>query len=134
MVTYFKTLNDTSKPFYKDVEHAFDRIKNGSSKTLCEQIRMYPGADNKPTRNKYKKMLPAICFSGKFSRRDASAIMEHSGLICIDFDGFEDEWTMMDYRVHLCQDQYSLSVFTSPSGDGLKVIVKIPQDIKNHKN
>ena len=134
MVTYFKTLNDTSKPFYKDVEHAFDRIKNGSSKALCEQIRMYPGADNKPTRNKFKKMLPAICFSGKFSRRDASAIMEHSGLICIDFDGFEDEWTMMDYRVHLCQDQYSFSVFTSPSGDGLKVIVKIPQDIKNHKN
>jgi len=95
---------------------------------------MYPGPDNKPTRNKFKKMLPAICFSGKFSRRDSSAIMEHSGLICIDFDGFEDEWTMMDYRVHLCQDQYSFSVFTSPSGDGLKVIVKIPKDIKNHKN
>ena len=32
------------------------------------------------------------------------------------------------------QDKYSYSVFTSPSGNGLKVLVKIPKDISNHKN
>ena len=131
MITYFKSLSETSKPYHKDVSEAIKRIKNGNSKDLCNLIRT---ETDKSKRNELKKGLPAICFSGKFSKRADGSILEHSGFICIDFDGFIDEWAMLDARHKLCSDEYSYSVFTSPSGDGLKVLVRIPKDIKNHKN
>ena len=134
MITLFRDLKQTDKPFYLPVEKVLDRIKNGSSKELCEKIRQYEGPDNKAKRNELKKMLPAICFSGKFINRSKQGIVEHSGLICIDFDGFIDEWSMLDYRAFLIHDEYSYAVFTSPSGDGLKVLVKIPPSIDNHVN
>ena len=133
MITYFKTITDTSAPFYKNVTHAIERIRNGNSNIikLIEDIR---NESDKAKRNVLKKKLPAICFSGKFTKRDASSCLEHSGFICIDFDKFDSELDMMSYRMELCEDPYSYAVFTSPSGDGLKVLVKIPKDIPNHKN
>ena len=133
MITYFKTITDTSAPFYKNVTHAIERIRNGNSNIikLIEDIR---NENDKAKRNVLKKKLPAICFSGKFTKRDESSCLEHSGFICIDFDKFDSELDMLSYRMELCEDPYSYAVFTSPSGDGLKVLVKIPKDIPNHKN
>jgi hypothetical protein len=134
MITLFRNISETDKPYYISVDKALERIRTGKSRELCERIRMYPGPDNKHKRNEIKKLLPAICFSGKFTKRSKSGIVDHSGFICIDFDGFIDEWSMIDYRDFLMKDKYSYAVFTSPSGDGLKVIVKIPKDIDNHQN
>jgi hypothetical protein len=134
MITLFRDLKQTDSPYYLPVEKVLDRIKNGNSRELCEKIRMYEGADNKSKRNELKKLLPAICFSGKFINRSKQGIVEHSGLICIDFDGFLDEWSMLDYKAFLINDEYSYAVFVSPSGDGLKVLVKIPPSIDNHVN
>lgn len=132
MITYFKSVTDTNQPFFRDVNHAIARIRSGEkTKDIIAKIR---SEDDKAKRNVLKKLLPAICFSGKFNKREASACVEHSGIICIDFDGFESELDMLDYRSSLESDPYSFSVFTSPSGDGLKVLVKIPKDISNHKN
>lgn len=133
MITYFKTITDTSAPFYKNVTHAIERIRKGNTNIikLIEDIR---NETDKAKRNVLKKKLPAICFSGKFTKRDASSCLEHSGFICIDFDKFDSELDMLSYRMELCDDPYSYAVFTSPSGDGLKVLVKIPKDIQNHKN
>lgn len=130
-VTYFKTLQDVSQPFYVDIGKAIERIRNGKSRELVEKIRQ---EDSKAGRNLLKKGLPAILFSGKFSERKDDAMVQHSGVICIDFDGFDDEWEMLDYRHQLQTDPYTYSVFTSPSGDGLKVLVKIPADKVNHRN
>ena len=35
--------------------------------------------------------LPAICFSGTFTKRADNAICEHSGYICLDFDKYETD-------------------------------------------
>jgi len=131
MITYFKSATDTLHPFYRSVDFAIDRIREGKSKDIVEKVRSY---SEKSDRNTFKKKLPAICFSGKFAKRDSSSIIEHSGFICIDFDSFIDEWAMLDYRDVLIKDKYSYAVFVSPSGDGLKVLVKIPKDPANHKN
>ena len=88
MITYFKSINDTTTPFHVDVSIAIDRIKSGKSKELVEIIR---NETKKDLRNEMKKRLPAICFSGEFSKRADNCIVEHSGIICIDFDGFRDE-------------------------------------------
>ena len=130
MITYFKTINDTDTPYHLDISKAIDRIRNGASKDLISQARL---EKDKDSRNKLKKKLPAICFSGTFSKRLDSAIIEHSGIICLDFDGFRDDQHLHAKRMELIEDEFTYCLFTSPSGDGVKVLVRVPKDPKNHK-
>ena len=81
-----------------------------------------------------KKMLPAICFSGTFNKRNDASLLEHSGIICLDFDGYEKQKDLLSDKESLSKDKYVYSVFISPSGNGLKVLVKIPADPENHIN
>ena len=130
-VTIFRNIKDTSTPFYRDIESILIRIKDGSSKSLIKQIR---SEKDKSIRQELKKNLPAICFSGTFNKRSDNSIKEHSGFICLDFDGYKTKRDMMSEKERLSKDRHVFSVFISPSGNGLKVIVKIPKDSDNHKN
>jgi hypothetical protein len=130
-VTVFKNIKETSTPFYRDVNVIFERIREGKSKDLVKSIRT---EKDKTTRNKMKQELPSICFSGRFNKRADNSLLEHSGLICLDFDGYPSKKEMIAEKDSLSKDKYVYSVFVSPSGDGLKVIVKIPKDIDNHIN
>ena len=130
MITYFQTVTNTSKPFYVLIETALQRIREGKSQQIVEQVR---ALTQKDARNEKKKLLPAICFSGKFEKRADTACIEHSGIICLDFDGFDSDQELEDFKFDLMLDKFTLSVFLSPSGDGLKVLVRIPKDIENHK-
>ena len=106
-----------------------NRIKDGKSKDIILKVR---DEKDKEKRNFIKQSLPAICFSGEFSNRNDKSILKHSGLICLDFDGFKTNKDLESARTKLTKDKYSYAVFTSPSGNGLKVLVKIPKDIVNH--
>jgi hypothetical protein len=129
-VTIFSNIKETSTPFHRDVNVVFDRIKTGKYADLIKQIRR---EKDKSARNELKKNLPAICFSGTFQKRADDAIIEHSGLICLDFDGYKTKREMNEFKDSLKEDAYVMAAFVSPSGDGLKVIIKIPADIENHK-
>jgi hypothetical protein len=131
MVTIFKDLYTTSTPFYKDIAFILERIKTGKSKELVEAIR---NEKNKEKRDALKIKLPAILFSGTFSNRNAKGLKDHSGYICLDFDKYESDKKMTADRKKFEKDEYTFSVFTSPSGNGLKLIVKIPPVVDNHKD
>ncbi len=130
-ITIFKNIKETDTPFHRPVSEILDRIKEGANKELVKRIR---AEKVKAQRNELKKELPAICFSGKFVKRNDSSIQEHSGLICLDFDGYEKKKDMLQDKEQMTRDKYVYSVFISPSGQGLKVLVKIPQDVDNHVN
>ena len=130
MITIFKNIKETSTPFYRSLEFVLERIKTGKNKDLIKSIRK---ETDKTERNNLKKNLPAICFSGKFSKRSDDSLIEHSGYICLDFDGYKSLGDMMDAKAIMSADDYVMSVFISPSGNGLKAIVKIPSDSVNHK-
>ncbi len=131
IVTIFRNIRETETPFHRSVKFVLDRIKDGSSKDLVTRIRK---ETDKANRNELKKELPAVCFSGQFNKRLDSAILEHSGFICLDFDGYATKKEMKAERDRLIKDRYIYSVFTSPSGNGLKALVRIPQDTDNHTN
>jgi hypothetical protein len=131
IVTIFKDIKETEAPFHREVDLVLNRIKEGATKELIKKIRK---ENNKQARNELKKMLPAICFSGTFNKRSDNAIHKHSGLICLDFDGYLKIKELLQDKEVLCKDKYVMSVFISPSGKGLKVLVKIPSDIENHIN
>ena len=128
-VTIFKDIKNTDTPFHIDVVKIIDRIRDGKSKELVTQIRK---EKNKAERNELKKKLPSICFSGKFSKRADNSLLEHSGLICLDFDGYAKQRDMIQDKEKMMKDKYTFCVFISPSGNGLKVLVKIPNDAENH--
>ena len=130
-ITIFRNIKDTEQPFYRDCNVVLNRIKIGSSKDLVNKIR---SCKDKSELNKLKQELPSICFSGKFTKRNDKALTHHSGLICLDFDGYKNNKDMNDMKEFLCKDKFTYSVFISPSGNGLKVLVKIPNNPDNHTN
>ena len=129
VVTIFQNIRETETPFFKDVTYILQRIKEGKNQDLVKKIR---AEKDKTKRNELKKNLPAICFSGKFNKRSDSSIVEHSGLICLDFDGYEKKKNLLEDKENFQNNKFVYSVFVSPSGNGLKVLVKIPPKPENH--
>jgi len=110
--------------------YMFDRIKNQHSKDIVTRVRNAP---NKKEADLIKGELPSICFSGEFKNRSKNGILNHSGLICLDFDKYKDHESLLADRAKLEKDKYTFALFISPSGKGLKVLTKIPPEIDNHK-
>jgi hypothetical protein len=114
------------------LEHAsvmdvLDRIRNNKQKDLILKIRQ----SEKSVQDSLKKELEGVMFSGKFNGRGDDDIESHSGYICLDFDKLGDQMTM--YYSKLVADKYTFALFVSPSGNGVKVLVKIPPVISDHK-
>lgn len=124
MITIFKNLFSTDVPFHISFEKAIERIKTGKSKDLILKIRK---EKNKDIRNKLKSKLPAILFSGVFSERSKKGLKEHSGLMILDFDDFENDSVYTDVFNNLKKNKYVCLAFRSPSGNGIKAVVKIPK-------
>jgi len=121
-VTIFKNVFDKENPHYLPLQSALERIQNGRSSTLVSDIR---GGD----KNK-KRELPVVCFSGEFSSRADDALFEHSGYIVLDFDHVDVDQT----KRSLATDDYIHSCWTSPSGQGVKALVRItnPERHRDH--
>ena len=66
-------------------------------------------------------------FSGLFSNRSGSGLIEHSGMMITDFDKYPNEETMMSELKKLKKNKHFISLFISPSGNGIKGVVKIPK-------
>lgn len=77
-----------------------------------------------------KKELPVVCFSGEFSSRADDSLFEHSGFIVLDFDHVDVDPT----KRALATDDFIHSCWTSPSGNGVKALVKItnPERHRDH--
>lgn len=103
-------------------------VKNGGSfKETIQEIRTTVDETNKSS---LKKTLPAVTISGQFSiSRTLNDLINHSGFIHIDFDKVENLDKSMEL---LKKDPFSFSVFLSPSGNGIKVLVKISNNKYEH--
>jgi putative DNA primase/helicase len=84
----------------------------------------------KQAASEQKKQLPAILWSGTFTRRANDALLQHSGLLCADLDGLNS--SLPDVRQKLKGSPYLWLLFLSPSGDGLKAVFRCPADAANH--
>jgi hypothetical protein len=126
-VSIYKDFNDL-QGHQISVLGALERIRTGKSKALVEKARE---AKTKKEADELKKKLPAVCFSGTFSKRKDSELIEHSGYIVLDFDNVED---MAQKRSELCSVGYITAVWVSPSGKGLKALVQIEWKTKHKEH
>lgn len=98
--------------------------------TLESQVKAIRTEKDKEKRDLLKRKLPAITTSGTFDgNRQQNNFLKHSGLIQVDLDKVS---SLKDTRKSLIQDPHILALFDSPSGTGLKVIVKITDDVNEH--
>ena len=126
MITAFKNIW-SKEPHYISVELALNRIKNGNSKKLVEEIR---NTLDKEKAAELKKNLPCICFSGKFgSDRKDEQILTHSKYLVLDFDNV---YELRDKQTEIISNPFIYACWVSPSGNGLKALVKIA-DGKKHR-
>lgn len=121
-VSVFKDLYKSKDvPFHVPLEKIIKRIQQGTSKELVESIRN----GNKENKNK----LPCILFSGIFNERNSNSLKEHSGLMVLDFDKYPDDKTMFEHLELLKQNPHFVLLFISPSGNGIKGVVKVSNEL-----
>jgi hypothetical protein len=126
-ISYFDNiLSKSSKNI--SIETLFDRIKSDAE--LALEINTLREEKDKKARDLLKKKLPAVTFSGVFENgHKAEGLLAYSNFICLDIDNIDNLNFKKDI---IAKDKYTYSVFISPSGNGLKVIIKVDGGKTNH--
>jgi hypothetical protein len=106
-------------------------ITSQKYKVVTEKLRAF---ETKAERDKCKKdELDYATFSGTFTNRSDSALINHSGYFCIDIDHIGDQ-TEIDAMIEKLLNFYNPALFfRSPSGDGLKIVYKIDIESATHR-
>jgi hypothetical protein len=124
MITIFPTLFKLNSPTIITVEQAIDRIRFGTdvTRTIIDELRSTTDAGQI---KRLKESLPVYLWSGEFNHRSTGGCLKHSGLICLDFDD--------EVKDNVIKNKYVYIAFNSPTGTGVKAIVKIPPIIEQHE-
>lgn len=110
------------------VSEVYDYIVSDIARERTNKLRSL--ADSQ--RQLFKgKNFDYCTFSGIFNKRSNNALIEHSGLMCFDFDHLQELDSLWS---KLLQDEYfdTQLLFRSPSGDGLKWVVSIDISKRSH--
>ena len=128
-ISVFRSLyNSKETPFKLTAIEVYNRIKNGNP-DLIKKITNIREGDGEG-----KNKLMAIMFNGTFNERRDDGLVEHSGLCILDFDKYPDKKSMNKDRKRLKECPYVYMMFTSPSGNGLKAVIRTPKSDKfEHK-
>lgn len=121
-ITVFRGATDAEPVGSQPLVAVLESIRRGEIAGDIERLRrLY--ATNEDQYDKEKKKLRAVTFGGTFSRREKTALEAHSGFIVLDLDDIAE--TLSKLREEIERDRYTYSCFLSPSGAGLKVVVRI---------
>lgn len=120
-VSYYQNIKDIigQKRRY-DYLHYLNDIKNLKWKREVDLLRT---ATDKDLKNKLKSNLPNITFAGTFRTRNDDHLEKASGLAILDFDKLNN---LREFKESLKNDKLIHCCFISPSGNGLKALIKIP--------
>jgi hypothetical protein len=128
-ISVFRSLfNSKETPFTLEAIEVYNRIKQGNPELIGKIKKLRAGDTDS------KMQLMAIMFNGTFSERKDDGLIQHSGLCVLDFDKYPDAKTLKAERKRLMDCPYVYMMFTSPSGNGLKVVIRTPESTKfEHK-
>ncbi len=109
----------------------YELIKSTPYTSITEQLRAIQAKDE--ARKLKASKFDYATFSGTFEKRNDKALLNHSGLLTIDFDHIAN---LQQLKNQLLNDEYFETelLFVSPSGDGLKWIISIDITESTHQN
>jgi len=124
-VSVYKTHYEVEHGWTMSVEDMLKRIKDADHNKHLDVIYKLRNLPSEEEEKELKKHLPLICWSGTFLKRTDKDCIKHSGLICLDFDDESFDSIMQ-------KKEYIYAAFISPTATGVKVLVRIPENIKDH--
>jgi hypothetical protein len=100
-------------------------ISKGAYKAEVEALRSAPKSEKNTLKS---TTLPAVTPAGTFTKRNTEGFAEASGFFVLDFD---DVPSPANLRDELIADPFVLMSFVSPSGNGVKALVRIERIANN---
>lgn len=111
-----------------EIDQITGHVENPALNKMIASLR---DETDQAIRDTIKRTLPAVTWSGLFTKRKADALQEYSGLICLDID----KLSPADHdrlKADLRKDKFTFFLFTSPSGNGLKVVFQVHGGAEMH--
>ncbi|UFK97550.1 VapE domain-containing protein [Kaistella faecalis] len=129
--TIFKNFNEVVEQ--KDILKILDDIKNGTYRNAITYLRKSLTEDKKEAAERAKKSLPAFTPSATFKGgRKMEFLSNYNALVVLDIDKITKE-KLTESKENLQKNEFVFAVFTSPSGNGLKIFVKVSTGKTEHK-
>ncbi len=124
--TRFKSLRNTKPESTVSVLSILQEIATDKYKSQIEEIRNFEN----PSKNPLKDKLPVFTPTGIFNHRSMAGLENYNGLMCLDIDHIENPEQLKEQCKKL---NYVFSAFVTPSGKGLKVLIKTDATPENYR-
>ena len=129
--TIFKNFNEVSEQ--KDILKILSDIKTGVYQNAITYLRKSLADNKKEAAERAKKSLPAFTPSATFKGgRKMEFIQQYNQIIVLDIDKLEKE-KLQHCKTKIQMDDYVFASFISPSGNGIKIFVKVSTNAEQHK-
>lgn len=115
--TRFKSVKNTKPETTQSLLSVLEEIRSDKYKSQIEEIRK----QENPSKTPLKDKLPVFTPTGIFNYRSMAGLEEYNGLICLDIDGVSNPEDLKERCKNL---GWVYAAFVTPSGQGLKVMVK----------
>ena len=114
-----------------EVQKVLQQIQKGHWKKQINDIRYHLKNGNEDEAVKIKSNLPCMTISATFKeRRKKDYVDSYTGLLHLDYDKLENA---EEVKTNLISIPYTYSAFISPSGNGVKVLVKSDNAMSSHE-
>ena len=127
MISFFRApIKNITPQAQVSVLQIYKYITSDYAKLATERLRLI--ADHHEARCYKSELLDSVTFSGCFSSRRTGGLIEHSGFLCFDIDKIESERRLQEIKSLLINNEelHTVLCFRSPSGNGLKWVVEVP--------
>lgn len=129
--TIFKNFNEVTEQ--KDILKILSDIKTGVYQNAITYLRKSLADNKKEAAERAKKSLPAFTPSATFKGgRKMEFLQQYNGIIVLDIDKLEKE-KLQQCKTKIRMDDFVFASFVSPSGNGLKIFVKVSTNKEQHK-
>ena len=133
-VSIYSSLKSKIKEQDITLQEILKAIRTGKllGRNIAQEITAIRAEPNKTAQSRLKELLPCFTTSGTFAGQKRNAdLLYHSGLIQVDFD-LHNPTQAAEVKERLKTDPYTLAAYISPSGTGVKAIVRISDDGSRH--
>jgi hypothetical protein len=125
--TFYENFSDKGSEV--NLVDVLNSIKNGEFKDEIDELRY--NKNDEIRFGELKKQLPHITPSGTFTdRRRSKNLCQYNGIMVLDIDKVEKDANIVRNTAE--KIEYSFAAFISPSGSGVKILVKTNATPENH--
>jgi len=124
--TRFSSVRNTAPESKTSLVEVLKEIASDKYKSEIEEIRK----EENPSKSPLKDKLPVFTPTGEFGHRSIAGMEKYNGIVCLDIDAIEDPEGLKEKCKIL---GWVYAAFVTPSGKGLKVMVKTQATPETYK-